>query len=325
MFEFKPLQFNNKQLSYNELNNLGIDTSMINICKKLRKLAKLDRIVLDKTMHNSGLNRHLFDYIQYCGFDVLDFIKEYLSNLQPYMIERKKSQEAKETFICVIDKLYRISVYIKVDSKQFEEIIVSFHEDNKRGISKTNDLIKIENNSRFVVIFADSIYGKISNQNKYSIKAFFQRGLLVLPMDLVAVQCHEIFIVERSAIENQFISYCNDYIRDLYTSDLDLDYDSIEIFSFLQQISFTPTSYGRDTFSSISLLIDSICIQKDVISKCAADYALITFAQNLSLTAEQRQELIELLTEKFKVTSIRGIDLILNRVFENLCIGKQSI
>lgn len=51
----------------------------------------------------------------------------------------------------------------------------------------------------------------------------------------------------------------------------------------LQQISFT--SYGRDTFSSISLLIDSIC------------------------------------KRKFRVTSINGIDSIINRVKDNISIG----
>ena len=56
--------------------------------------AKLNRIVLDNSTHRSGLNQHLFDYIEYCGLDTLTFIKSYLSNLQPYMIERRKDQEA---------------------------------------------------------------------------------------------------------------------------------------------------------------------------------------------------------------------------------------
>lgn len=46
--------------------------------------------------------------------------------------------------------------------------------------------------------------------------------------------------------------------------------------------------------------------------------ALVTFVQNLRLTDEQRQELWGLLEEKFRVTSIRGIDLILMRVRVNL-------
>ena len=62
-------------LTYEDLSDKGIDTSQIAVCKKIRQLAKLDRISLDETEHRSGLNKHLFDYIEYCGLNVLDFIK----------------------------------------------------------------------------------------------------------------------------------------------------------------------------------------------------------------------------------------------------------
>ncbi len=306
-----------EELSYEEMQERGIDTSMISVCKKIRQLAKLDRLVLDESQHRSGLNKHLFDYIEYCQINVLDFIKQYLSNLQPYMIERRKDQESDHSFICVIDNLYRVSIYIKVYNKQFEEVVVSFHEDNKRGIAKTNCLQKVDN-QKLVPIFADCVLSKISDENKYVVKVFIQRGLKVLPIELPAVKWKEVFIVHKSAIDQQFVSYCNDYIRDLYTSDLELDFDKIEVFSVLQQISFTSTSYGNDTFSSISLLIDSVCIQNDYVSKTAADLALVTFTQHLKLTEEQKEELILLLEQKFRVTSIKGIDLILDRVKDGL-------
>ena len=104
----------------------------------------------------------------------------------------------------------------------------------------------------------------------------------------------------------QFLDYCNQYIRDLYTSNLKLDFDQVEVFSMLQQISFT--SYGRDTFSSLSLLIDSIAIQQDSISKQTADFALVTFAQSLKLTENQKKELIELLNEKYMVSDATNED-----------------
>lgn len=61
---------------------------------------------------------------------VLDLIESYakeyaqdLSNLQPYMIERRKDQEKQESFICVVDNMYRISVYIKADNSFGDEMI----------------------------------------------------------------------------------------------------------------------------------------------------------------------------------------------------------
>lgn len=52
----------------NELN--GIDTSLIKSCKRIRELAKLGRITLNTNNHISRLNKHLFDYIEYCGSDI---------------------------------------------------------------------------------------------------------------------------------------------------------------------------------------------------------------------------------------------------------------
>ena len=288
---------------------------MVGICKKLRKLAKLDRLQLDETTHRSQLNLHLFKYIKYCGMSPLDYVKEYLSNLQPYMIERRKDQEKQSSFVCVVDNMYRISVYIKADNAFGEEMIISFHEDNIRGVAKTNSLVK-NNAERLVPVIADS-YGSINLETgNVSVKLFVQRGMKVLPLDVIGFKCRDIFIVREGDISRQFLYYCNQYIRDLYTSNLQLDFDQIEVFSMLQQISFT--SYGRDTFSSISLLIDSIAVQTDGISRQTADFALVTFTQSLKLTGEQKEELINLLDEKYLVSDIKSIDEILYRVKSSL-------
>ena len=58
----------------------------------------------------------------------------------------------------------------------------------------------------------------------------------------------------------------------------------------------------KDIFSSISLLI-----QTDANSKQVADFALITFVQSLNLTDNQRHELISLLDDKYRVSSIMAI------------------
>lgn len=263
-----------REITVAEAEKLGIDLSMAKICRILRKLAKLDRLKLDETEHRSGLNKHLFHYIEYCGETVLEYVKNYLSNLQPYMIERRKDQEKKKSYICVIDNMYRISVYINVDKSFGEEMIVSFHEDNIRGVAKTNALIKNKRN-RLVSVFADS-YGSIDMQNgNVSVKVLAQRGMKVLPLDIIGFKCKDMFIVREADINNQFLNYCNEYIRDLYTSNLNLDFDKIEVFSMLQQISFT--SYGRDTFSSVSLLIDSMVSQPDAISRQAAGFCTYNF------------------------------------------------
>ena len=133
----------------------------------------------------------------------------------------------------------------------------------------------------------------------------------------------DVYAVESRIIEQHLLSYCNDYVRDLYTSDLNLDYDKIDVFSFLQQISFT--SYGKDTFSSLSILMDSLCIQNDKYSKALADAALVTFSQNLSLSRAQKEELISLIEERYRVSSIRGINLVISRITENLGLNCPEV
>lgn len=306
-----------KEVTEKEAIELGIDLSMVSICKKLRGLAKLDRLRLDETEHRSKLNTHLFDYIRYCGMEPLEWIKDYLSNLQPYMLERRKNQEKEKSFICVIDNLYRVSVYIKVDNIFGEEAIISFHEDNIRGIAKTN--IKV-NKRELVPVFADT-YGSINLENgNVSVKIFVQRGMKVLPLSIIGFKCKDVFIVYEEEITREILEYCNLYIRDLYTSNLNLDFDSVDVFTMLQQLSFT--SYGIDTLSSISLLIDSLVVQKDSISRQVADFALFTFAQSLKITNEHKEELLNLLQKRYKISSIKDINIILSRVSDALGCGQ---
>ena len=215
-----------REISAEEARKIGVDLTYVGVCKKLRKLAKLDRLQLDETMHRSNLNLHLFKYIKYCGLSPLEYIKEYLSNLQPYMIERRKDQEKQESFICVVDNMYRISVYIKADNSFGDEMIISFHEDNIRGVAKTNSLIK-NTKDRLVPVIADS-YGSINRENgNVSVKLFVQRGMKTLPIDVIGFKCKDVFIVREGDIDRQFLDYCNQYIRDLYTSNLKLDFDQV--------------------------------------------------------------------------------------------------
>lgn len=298
--------------------NSGVLMDTVKVCKEIRKLANLDRIVLDESIHYSGINKHLFSYINYCGLDPKSYIKEYLSNLQPFMLERFPAQEPDRNFICVLDNMYRISLYIKLDKTFGNEIIVSFHENNKRGIAKENNMIR-NISDWYVPVFAEEVCARIDGSEKEEIRILVQRGMFLLPIRVMGELCENgLYIVRERDIEVPIIDQCNQYIRDLYTSDLDLaGLDRVELFSVLHQISFT--SYGNSIFSNISLLIDNMAIQKSTIGKKVADFALITYVDHLDINKEQASELIELLTERYAVRSQRGLDVILERVKDALC------
>ena len=51
-----------------------IDSGLIlqkQLARRLRRLARLDRITIDESEHFSGLNKHLFKYLDYLGIDKL--------------------------------------------------------------------------------------------------------------------------------------------------------------------------------------------------------------------------------------------------------------
>lgn len=314
---------NDNIITVTEAEENGVSMDMVRICREIRKLAKLDRLKVDETVHRSGLNKHLYSYIEYCGVDVKDYIKDYLSNLQPYMLERFYSQEPDNNYICVLDNMYRVSLYIKSDKTFGNKVIVSFHENNKRGIAKENNLIR-NKTERFVPVFAEELCARIEGAVKEEIKILIQRGMLLLPIRIMGQKCENgVYIVNERDIETPVIEQCNQYLRDMYTSDLDLEaLDKVELFSVLHQISFT--SYGNTVFSNISLLIDNLAMQKSVIGKKVADFALVTYVEHLLIDEEQSEELIELLDEKYKVKSQKGIELIIDRIKDGLG-GKYGV
>lgn len=307
----------NNFLTVIEAEELGVSMEMVRVCKEIRKLARLDRLLLDTTVHRSGLNKHLYSYIEYCGMDIKEYIKEYLSNLQPFMLERFASQEPDDNYLCVLDNMYRVSLYIKIDKTFGNEVVVSFHENNKRGIAKENNMIR-NNPERMVPVLAEEICARIDGSAKEEIRILIQRGMLLLPIRVMGQRCENgVYIVNARDIETPILDQCNQYLRDMYTSDLDLAaLDQVELFSVLHQISFT--SYGNTVFSNISLLIDNLAMQKSLIGKKVADFALITYVDHLLITSEQAHELIELLDEKYKVKSQQNIEVILERIYDNL-------
>ena len=282
------------------------------LCKHLRRLSRLDRIRLDESEHASGLSKHLFKYFDFIGVDKLEYIKKYLFHIQPFMIREIRTQEKFENAICVLDECYRIAVYIKVDATRGEELIVSFHENNKNGIAKREP---VKNTNCDVYVFPESISSHIVETDIYSINLFITRGATCLPLNVTARKCDdEGFWVRMSDINAALVATANSYLQDLYTADL--DYSQIEPFYSLQQISFT--SYGTDVFSGISLLIDSLLIQMSATSKQVADSALCIFCSTIEIPDMTKKELLETLRERYRVNSVKILPEILERVELNL-------
>lgn len=172
----------------------------------------------------------------------------------------------------------------------------------------------IPNRLSDVYVFADSVSSHVIGTGIYSINLFITRGVKSFPITIAAHKYDEEgFFVRYQDINNALISIVNEYLEDLYT---DLDLNSIELFSSLQQLSFT--SYGNDIFSNLSLLIDSLVVQKDTVSKQIADAALCIYCSSIDLLEADKKELLETLSQRFSVNSIRIMPEILHRIETNL-------
>ena len=302
-----------EELTLEDVQREGISTDNIDICRKLRRLANSKNIKLDETMHLSGLNKHLFEYFDYCGIDVLQFIKDYLSNLQPYMIKKLESQEFTKSIICVLDVYYRTSMYIKVDMTQHNEMIISFHEsyDPRTGIALTNSNKKYTNDMK-ILVFADQIATYSEITNKFGIYVKIQRGLNIQDVDVMGQVYKDMFVVKLNEIERQLVEYCNDRIKVIRDNIPKLNYNKLDVFTHTQQLSFT--SYGKDEFSTISLLIDNFCIQSNELGRKQADSLLTTYTSTIDIENVNVNMLMFMLKQKFTVSSIKKIDILLKHI-----------
>lgn len=316
---FAEIEANNKKMKEENRLNEVVDMSSVNVCRKIRNIARTQNITVRDDAHSNDNARNLISYLEYCNIDLNDYVKDYLYNLQPFMIERNQNEEYDDNVIAITDKLYNISLYIKIekDNNGKDSTVISFHEDYKYKngvpIARQNSLIRRNDNEVYVPVFKDSYRSINQTNNTAFIDVYAIRGLLPLKLTVpTEMKCKDVYFVRKSDIEDNFLNYCNTYIQDLYSSNLDLDYSKIELFTMLQQVSFT--SYGKDSFSSISLLIDSLLKQNDIYSKKASDCALVTYVKNLKLNEEDCNSLITLLEEKYKITNAKIMPALISRI-----------
>lgn len=64
-----------REISAEEARKIGVDLTYVGVCKKLRKLAKLDRLQLDETMHRSNLNYICLNISSIAGYLHLSILR----------------------------------------------------------------------------------------------------------------------------------------------------------------------------------------------------------------------------------------------------------
>lgn len=273
------------------VNNSNIEVSeviradSVNVARLIRRLARLDRIRMDMNRHQHSASDHLFDYLEYCDWSVLDYVKKYLQNIQPYMIIRNKSQEPNENYVCVIDDMYAISLYIKLDTRQYDEVIVSFHE-SAQGMFARSNRFRVKS-WRYVPVIAEEVKAYVPETNKRVITLWVMRGLVCKECTVTATQEGNYFLADYLAIEAQLVSVVNEYMYNIQENlkekefELDNEIYNKEVIYFTNSQQLSITSYGRDIVTTISLLIDHSLTSNNPDYRKFADGILSIYIGNL--------------------------------------------
>lgn len=301
----------NKNINVNTFKGECYGINFINICRKIRELAASNKIVMDKAFakhsSNSGNNIHLIKLIRACGIQEQDFIRSYLSHIQPYSLEYfQKRKDKSGDDVWLSDVGYRVKLVIKLRKKNNTEmILVSFHESNIiRHASNVKKMTQIPGSgldpNKMCAVIVDTVNDiRDSGGMRYAIKFTVQRGFIVRIMSCfsdyyakgVAFVKYDIIRANyQSMIDNLLDKLRDTYCDNVSNSIIGLNIDKVSIISF-----------GYSVVNNISLLIDCFSFYTGKSDR----RMLIEIANNIlaEVPIEKAKELGNALKDKYESTA----------------------
>lgn len=294
----------------------NVDRSMVSICKMLKKFAGSANVTVDRSTHRTGFNTHLFKYLEYCGKDVDEFVCEYLYNLQPFMLQPLASQEMAEGLHCVVDTLYAVDMYIRVDTTdKSKKLVVAFHESNRMGIARSNR--KNHKHDERVAIIPDTAQ-PVGDRGEYDLTFSVMRGLAFYKIQARGRKLGDCYSVRYVDISNEILHLVNDVLFDIVASDIP------EELGFTDIRELTVTSFSNNEISVISMLIDAILATNNNTRKKYFTGALSAYIGTLPLTASEAISLEDTLRERYRVSDSKAIPGLLAMVTNGLHVAAQE-
>ena len=101
-------------------------TQVLELCKRLRQMGSSSELVLDPAQPVETCCPRLFQYLEYCELDILEWIRNYLSTLQPYMIQPSVEGDDANCVICILDGLYHTGMKLRWEDGR--KLVISFQE-----------------------------------------------------------------------------------------------------------------------------------------------------------------------------------------------------
>ena len=300
--ENSVMRINNKETSTSS-NNIIINEyygkDYINICRKIRRYAREGNIKVDHSIHrgNNGKNLHIFKMIEACGISVDNFIKGYLSVLQPYSLSSfpgANGLSKDNMWFCDIG--YRVSLLIKVnDRDKNSPIVISFHESNFKSHNKIGG--KDFRDKKCAVLIND-ITSTICNTNEKVVKYYVQRGFIRTEIKSVTNYVNkDVALVEYKDINKEFSTILDKIyarIADMYLDD-ENDIPTFSIES--NQLSFM--SHGYSVMNNLSLILDLYTDARDIRTRSALTGITCNLIEELP--SDSKKTIKEALISKFGI------------------------
>lgn len=215
------------------------DRHKIKLCKRLRAAAMSSCISVDVTEHTRSNNRHLFKFIEMCGMSVKQFVLNYLKHLQPYALSELKDQEFEKDVICIVQLDYRTPIYLKVRVTQFQELVISFHENQVKRLR----VLEKEPLPAYSVFIFDEIL-KPGNKCVCTVS----RGFTDYKITLYGVVHSDVIKVKtKEALDTMLM---------LFNASVEAQFSNEETFQFGSIKEISITSYGDQILNNVSKLID---------------------------------------------------------------------
>lgn len=280
--------------------NMSLGHEFINKCIVIRKNAAGGRLSIKLEPHkaNNGASVQLFKAIEACGIETKEFIKGYLSVLQPYTLERFVTPESKKVDMSdkwwVKDNYYKSAMIIKVhdnkDKKTNGRVVVSFHESNRMGrLISGKDISSISDTS--VVVITDS--SKMLPNGAYEVEYTIQRGMIRFKVKSQTIYYNKgIAVVPYKDIDdrlNELVGKIMKNIEDEFNGG-----NALVLSDTSNKLSFI--SYGHTHINQICTMID-----KFEHANNKERYGILAITANIveSLSDIAKGELYEALYERF--------------------------
>lgn len=264
----KPV-LNNKEELPKMKNDSAIGMKYINVCKKIRTFALQNRIQVEKTKHiaNEGRNIELFEIIKSCGYTVDEFVRAYLTRLQPYeLIEFEKGMNNKNV-LWAVNIGYKVQLVIKVIISPTGGLVVSFHESNKKGTTHINKNKITSLDSKCLVITQNNEF----RNGKPYIVAVIQKGFLIARYEGYA---EKVFDNGVAVLNYADIKNCEDNLVQNLLNNIKSAYEQADKFKASNDISiadFRFPSLGLYNINTILFISDLYSM-----SRSAADKQILT-------------------------------------------------